>query len=180
MKYHFETVERVLSLTQSTPLGLTQTEADRRLERNGKNKLNEAKSKSFLRRFAQQLADPMIIILIAAAVISAATTLYEGHLAGKTSFPTDTVIILAVVLINSVLGVLQESKAEKAIDALKEMSAACAKVLRDGKTVTVKSEDLVKLTGVFFISFALCPQVFAVCRAFGHNLTQTATVIYIM
>ncbi len=143
MKYHFETVERVLSLTQSTPLGLTQTEAERRLERNGKNKLNEAKSKSFLRRFAQQLADPMIIILIAAAVISAATTLYEGHLAGKTSFPTDTVIILAVVLINSVLGVLQESKAEKAIDALKEMSAACAKVLRDGKTVTVKSEDLV-------------------------------------
>ena len=62
MKYHFETVERVLSLTQSTPLGLTQTEAERRLERNGKNKLNEAKSKSFLRRFAQQLADPMIIM----------------------------------------------------------------------------------------------------------------------
>ena len=113
------------------------------LDRNGKNRLAEAKSKSFLRRFAEQLADPMIIILIVAAVISAATTIYEGYLAGKMSFPTDTVIILAVVLINSILGVLQESKAEKAIDALKEMSAATTKVLRDGKTVSVKSEDLV-------------------------------------
>lgn len=143
MKYHFETAKRALELTRSTPDGITQSEAELRLERNGKNRLAEAKSKSFLRRFAEQLADPMIIILIVAAVISAATTIYEGHLAGKTSFPTDTVIILAVVLINSILGVLQESKAEKAIDALKEMSAATTKVLRDGKTVSVKSEDLV-------------------------------------
>lgn len=143
MKYHFETAKRALELTRSTPDGITQSEAELRLERNGKNRLAEAKSKSFLRRFAEQLADPMIIILIVAAVISAATTIYEGYLAGKMSFPTDTVIILAVVLINSILGVLQESKAEKAIDALKEMSAATTKVLRDGKTVSVKSEDLV-------------------------------------
>ena len=143
MKYHFETTKRTLELVRSTPHGITQAEAEQRLEQNGKNKLNEAKSKSFLRRFAEQLADPMIIILIAAAVISAGATIYEGHVAGKTSFPTDTVIILAVVLINSVLGVLQESKAEKAIDALKEMSAATTKVLRNGKLVSVKSEDLV-------------------------------------
>ncbi len=143
MKYHFETTKRTLELVRSTPHGITQTEAEQRLEKNGKNKLSEAKSKSFLRRFAEQLADPMIIILIAAAVISAGATIYEGYVAGKTSFPTDTAIILAVVLINSVLGVLQESKAEKAIDALKEMSAATTKVLRDGKLVSVRSEDLV-------------------------------------
>lgn len=161
MKYHFETVERVLSLTQSTPLGLTQTEADRRLERNGKNKLNEAKSKSFLRRFAQQLADPMIIILIVAAVISAATTLYEGHLAGKASFPTDTVIILAVVLINSVLGVLQESKAEKAIDALKEMSAAWAKISLS-KSTRVRLPSALTVGGGFLYFFRTVPA--GLCR----------------
>lgn len=143
MKYFYETVKRTLELTQSSADGLGQSEAELRLSRNGKNKLAEAKSKSFLRRFAEQLSDPMIIILIVAAVISAATAMYEGYVSGKAAFPTDTVIILAVVLINSLLGVLQESKAEKAIDALKEMSAAVTKVLRDGKTVTVKSEDLV-------------------------------------
>ena len=84
----------------------------------------------------------MIIILIVAAVISAVTTVYEGKVSGSPSFPTDTVIILAVVLINAVLGVLQESKAEKAIEALQEMSAATSKVIREGRIMTVKSEDL--------------------------------------
>lgn len=143
MKYYYETAQRAIELTRSSPDGLTDDEARLRLEKNGKNKLTEAKSKSFIRRFAEQLADPMIIILIAAAIISAATTVYESRTTGKTSFPTDTLIILIVVLINAVLGVLQESKAEKAIEALKEMSAATTKVLRNGKTVTVKSEELV-------------------------------------
>lgn len=143
MKYYFETAKRALELTRSTADGLSESEARVRLERNGKNKLVEAKSKSFLRRFAEQLADPMIIILIVAAVISAATTVYENRSTGSVSFPTDTVIILAVVLINAILGVLQESKAEKAIEALKEMSAATTRVLRDGRTETVRSEDLV-------------------------------------
>ena len=84
-----------------------------------------------------QLADPMIIILIVAAAISGVTSFYSGE-----SF-ADVIIILAVVIINAVLGILQESKAEKAIEALQEMSAATSKVLRDGKLISVRSEELV-------------------------------------
>ena len=142
MKYYLEDVREVFKRTESSENGLSQSEAERRLEKYGKNKLAQAKQKSLVRRFFEQLADPMIIILIVAAVISAVTTVYEGKVSGSPSFPTDTVIILAVVLINAVLGVLQESKAEKAIEALQEMSAATSKVIREGKIMTVKSEDL--------------------------------------
>ena len=142
MKYYLEDVREVFKRTESSENGLSQSEAERRLEKYGKNKLAQAKQKSLVRRFFEQLADPMIIILIVAAVISAVTTVYEGKVSGSPSFPTDTVIILAVVLINAMLGVLQESKAEKAIEALQEMSAATSKVIREGKIMTVKSEDL--------------------------------------
>ena len=80
-----------------------------------------------IRRFLEQLADPMILILIAAAVISGILAFVEGG-----GF-ADVIIILAVVIINAILGVYQESKAEKAIEALQEMSAATSKVLRDGQ-----------------------------------------------
>jgi Ca2+-transporting ATPase len=107
------------------------------LAKNGKNKLAEAKKDSLFKRFMSQMADPMIIILIVAAAISGVTAFYSGE-----SF-ADVIIILAVVIINAVLGVYQESKAEKAIEALQEMSAATSKVLRDGKVQIVHSEDLV-------------------------------------
>ena len=94
MKYYLEDVREVFKRTESSENGLSQSEAERRLEKYGKNKLAQAKQKSLVRRFFEQLADPMIIILIVAAVISAATTIYEGYLAGKMSFPTDTVITL--------------------------------------------------------------------------------------
>ena len=83
------------------------------------------------------MADPMILVLLAAAAISGVLAVIENE-----SF-ADVIIILAVVIINAVLGVYQESKAEKAIEALQEMAAATSKVLRDGKIVTVRSEDLV-------------------------------------
>ena len=142
MKFYLEDVSEVFSKTGSSEQGLSESEAKSRLEKNGKNKLAQAKSKSLVKRFFEQLSDPMIIILIVAAVISAVSTVYEGKMTGATAFPTDTVIILVVVLINAVLGVLQESKAEKAIEALQEMSAATSKVIRDGRIMTVKSEDL--------------------------------------
>lgn len=88
-------------------------------------------------RFLAQLADPMIIILIAAAVISGVISAVNKEV------PTDVFIIMFVVILNAVLGVVQESKAEKAIEALKEMTAATSKVLRDGKQISVKSEELV-------------------------------------
>ncbi len=137
MKFYNETVENTLKETESRREGLTSAEAAKRLEKNGKNKLDEAKKESFFIRFLKQLADPMIIILIIAAVVSGVIAAIE-----KESF-TDVIIILAVVLFNALLGIYQESKAEKAIEALQEMAAATSKVLRDGKVLTVRSEELV-------------------------------------
>lgn len=137
MRYYCENQERVLEALGSSEKGLSSAEAVSRLEKNGKNKLEAKKGKSLLVRFLEQLADPMIIILLAAAVVSGALAIAEGE-----GF-ADVIIILAVVLINAVLGVYQESKAEKAIEALQEMSAATSKVLRDGKVQIIHSEDLV-------------------------------------
>ncbi len=137
MKEYLQTTDAVLDKVGSSGTGLTGAEAAARLEKNGKNKLAEGKRESVILRFLKQLVEPMTIILLVAAAISAVLAVYEG------SFPSDVVIIMAVVVINAVLGVVQESKAEEAIAALQEMSAATSKVLRDGKQVSVHSEDLV-------------------------------------
>ena len=143
MKHYLHSVDEVFTHVASSEAGLTEQEAQARLEKNGKNKLAEAKKDSIFKKFFDQMKDPMIIILIIAAAISAVTEYIEASSAGHSFFPTDTLIILAVVIINAVLGVMQESKAEKAVEALQKMSAATTKTLRDGKIVTVKSEDLV-------------------------------------
>ena len=137
MKFYCESKENVLKELGAAESGLSSAEAAKRLEENGKNKLAAAKGKSLIRRFLEQLADPMIIILLVAAVISGVLAVIENE-----SF-ADVIIILAVVVVNAVLGVYQESKAEKAIEALQEMSAATSKVMRDGKVQVVHSEDLV-------------------------------------
>ena len=137
MKEYLSSIEEVLKAQNATPEGLTSAEAAKRLEQFGHNKLKEGKKDSLLKRFLDELADPMIIILIVAAVISGITAYYEGE-----SF-TDVIIIMAVVIINAVLGVVQESKAEAAIAALQEIAAATSKVVRDGKIVTLKSEEIV-------------------------------------
>ncbi len=142
MKHYLETTDAVLTEVSSAPDGLSSAEAERRLSENGKNKLAEGKKESLIHRFLKQLCEPMTIILLVAAAISAGVEIYNGLQHGF-EFPADVVIILAVVLINAVLGVLQESKAEKAIEALQEIAAATSKVIRDGKQITVHSEDLV-------------------------------------
>ena len=142
MKFYCSSTKDVMQHVQSTENGLTASEAQARLERNGKNKLAEGKKESLIHRFFKQLAEPMTIILIVAAAISAGLEIYEGLQHGF-EFPADVVIILAVVLINAILGVFQESKAEQAIEALQQIAAATSKVIRDGKQITVKSEDLV-------------------------------------
>ncbi|MBQ9746300.1 MAG: HAD-IC family P-type ATPase, partial [Clostridia bacterium] len=141
MKFYCEDIETVLKSTNSSAEGLTSAEAEKRLSENGKNKLKEGKKDSLLVRFLKQLADPMIIILLVAAVVSGVLEVM-AHGLSLDAF-TDSLIILAVVIFNAVLGVYQESKAEKAIEALQEMAAATSKVIRDGKLVHVKSEDLV-------------------------------------
>ncbi|HZK22076.1 MAG TPA: cation-transporting P-type ATPase, partial [Oscillospiraceae bacterium] len=136
MKYYLEEISAVFKSVKSTENGLSSAEAEKRLLQNGKNKLAEGKKDSLFKRFVAQLSDPMIIILIVAAVISAVTEFYSISGTGARFFPTDTLIIAIVVVINSVLGVFQESKAEKAIEALQEMSAATTKVIRDCNIVT--------------------------------------------
>ncbi|MGX8728543.1 MAG: HAD-IC family P-type ATPase, partial [Lachnospiraceae bacterium] len=136
-RYYDEEAGSVLRSLGSTTEGLSANEASRRLSENGKNKLEEAKGKSLIRRFFEQMLDPMILILIAAAGVSAVLAVIEGE-----GF-TDVIIILAVVIVNAILGVYQENKAEKAIEALQQMSAATSRVLRGGQAVTVHSEDLV-------------------------------------
>ena len=137
MKHYCEDILSVLAEVKGSAEGLSSKEANDRLLVNGKNKLAEGKKDSLLKRFINQLMDPMILILLAAAAISGVLAVVEGE-----SF-ADVIIILAVVIINAVLGVYQESKAEKAIEALQEMSAATSKVLRDGQIQIVHSEDLV-------------------------------------
>ena len=137
MRYYCEETEATLNELSTTAEGLSAEEAARRLEANGKNRLADAPGKSLIRRFFEQMADPMIIILLVAALISGVLAVVENE-----SF-ADVIIILAVVIVNAVLGVYQENKAEKAIEALQEMSAATSKVLRDGKICIVRSEELV-------------------------------------
>ncbi len=143
MKHYLSNADDVIQAVDGSKDGLSAANAQERLERNGKNKLMEAKKESLIHRFFKQLCEPMTIILLVAAAISAGVEIYEGVHSGHMGFPSDVVIILAVVLINAILGVFQESKAEKAIEALQEMSKAQSKVIRDGKQITVSSEDLV-------------------------------------
>ena len=132
MKHYFEQPETVLQAQGSGTDGLSSSVTEERLLQNGKNKLAEAKHKSIFVRFFEQIKDPMIIVLIAAAIISGAF----GEIA-------DMAIILVVVVLNSVLGVFQESKAEKAIEALQKMSAPHTRVRRDGTVCVINSEDVV-------------------------------------
>ena len=131
------TTEETLSAQGVTRQGLTEQEARARLEKHGPNRLQEAKKITNFQRFLQQLKDPMLLILLAAAAVSAVTSILSNESL------TEVFIILVVVLLNAVLGVVQESKAEAAIEALQTMTAATSKVLRDGKLVVLPSAELV-------------------------------------
>ena len=137
-EYLQESAQVIKDVASDDTYGLAADEAAARLEKNGPNKLKEAKKDPLWKRFFAQMADPMIIMLIVAAVISALTSMAQG----EADF-ADVIIICFVVVVNAVLGVVQESKAEEALAALQEMSAAQSKVVRGGKVVTVPSSELV-------------------------------------
>ena len=138
MKPYLEERETVLAEAGSSPEGLAEEEAAARLAKNGPNKLKEAKKDSVFVKFLGELKDPMTIVLIIAAVVSAATALYAGESL------TDAAIILVVVLVNACLGVYQESKAEAAIEALQQVAAATAKVIRGGHQKTIRADEVVR------------------------------------
>lgn len=137
MKFYNQPLSDVYSHLNSSENGLTSSQAQAVLDKNGPNKLDEAEKITLLQRFITQLKDPMIIILLVAAAVSAVTAFYSGESLA------DVFIILAVVLLNAVMGVYQESKAEKAIEALSKMTAATSKVIRDGKQIVIESTQLV-------------------------------------
>ncbi len=132
MKHYFEEIETILSSQQTTRHGLSTSQAAQRLEEFGKNRLKEAKKKSIVSKLMAQMTDPMILILIAAGIVSGVV----GEIA-------DTIIIMTVVVLNSILGVVQEGKAEKAIEALQKLSSPFSKVKRNGQVIQIKSEELV-------------------------------------
>ena len=137
-KIYTQTAEEVLHDLDVSTEGLTTEQAQERLAKYGPNKLKEAEKPTLLQRFLTQLKDPMLIILLIAAAVSAVT----GMLAGESEW-AEVIIILAVVLLNAILGVIQESKAEAAIEALQTMTAATCKVMRNGKMVVLHSDELV-------------------------------------
>ena len=135
---YLEEKEAVLAETGSSMKGLSEEEAAERLAKDGPNKLKEGEKVSLLRRFLGELKDPMTIVLIVAALVSAVTAVYAGESL------TDAAIILAVVMINACLGVYQENKAEAAIEALQQVAAATAKVIRGGHQKTVRADQVVR------------------------------------
>lgn len=142
MKHYLCDAEEVLKEVGASPDGLSAEEAASRLEKNGRNKLAEGKKTSMFKRFLLQLVNPMIIVLLAAAAVNLATVIIDRVRGGNESF-AEFIIIVAVVLLNAILGVVQEGRAEHAIEALKEMTASTCKVIRGGQLLAVKSEEIV-------------------------------------
>ena len=118
--------------------GLTSSEVKERQQLNGKNKIKDKPKETFIMKFIKQFNDFIIIILIIASIVSAAISYFQGE-----NDYIDSIIIIAIVILNALMGVIQESKAEKSIEALQEMTPPKAKVIRDGKTYEINAEDLV-------------------------------------
>ncbi len=138
-QFYTSEVEEVLAEVQSTAKGLTSAEAKARLEKNGKNALDEAKKRPMILRFFDQFKDLMIIVLLVAALVSAALSIYQGEY----SELIDSGLILLIVVVNAIIGLVQEGKAEKSLEALKNMNKPFAKVIRDGNLEKIASEELV-------------------------------------
>ena len=142
---NFETLsakETILKLETNEEKGLTSLEAQKRLEKYGPNKLEEKKKKSIIRIFLEQLMDPMIYVLFAAVLVTLLISIVNT-VQDKEADWADIIIILVVIILNAVIGTIQEKKAQNSLDALKKMSSPESTVIRDGKRIKIKSEFLV-------------------------------------
>ena len=140
MQFYWEKIDSVIDELKTDKVsGLSQSEAEKRIGQYGENRLKEKKKKSAFMRFLDQLKDVMILILLAAAVVSFVIAIVEKD-PGELFEP---ILILLIVILNAIMGVFQESKAEKALDALKSMSAPHARVIRDGEEKVIESALLV-------------------------------------
>ena len=138
-QFYTSEVEEVLQEVKSTPSGLTSSEAKARLEANGKNALDEAKKRPMILRFLDQFKDLMIIVLLVAALVSGVLSIIEKNYGDL----IDSGLILLIVVVNAIIGLVQEGKAEKSLEALKNMNKPFAKVIREGNLEKISSEELV-------------------------------------
>ena len=143
MEFYLEDREQVLRELGSSEAGLSAAEAAERLRRNGKNLLKKEEPRPLWRKFLDSVTDPMILMLLAAALVQVIVTILETRGSFTLGSFTDVFVILAVVILNAIMSLVQENKAEAAMSALMEMTAETSRVLRDGECVVVKSEDLV-------------------------------------
>lgn len=134
----FNVGEVARKLRTNISRGLSKEEAEERHNKHGPNKLDEQKKENLLIRFIKQFQDFMIIILLIAAVVSAGISFIQGE-----NDYIDSIIIIAIVVLNAIMGLVQEAKAEKSLEALKDMSAPVAKVRRDGRILTIKGTEVV-------------------------------------
>lgn len=161
-----ETCER---LKTNSVNGLTKDEAEERIKEYGENKLTEKKKESILVKFLKQFNDFMIIILIIAAAISAVMSYVEGS-----NDYLDSVIIIFIVVLNAIMGVIQEAKAEKSLDALKKMSAPTAKVKRDGIIQTIPSEEVVPGDLIIIETGSYIPADARIVKSYNLKVEESA------
>lgn len=138
MWHTLSTKEVEKKISTNIEYGLREKEVNERKEKYGKNQLEEKKKESIFIKFIKQFNDFMIIILICASIISAIVTKFEGS-----NDYFDSIIIIAIVVFNAIMGLIQEAKAEKSLEALKKMSAPTCKVKRNGQILTINGEDIV-------------------------------------
>lgn len=137
--FHNQEIKKVYKYTNSSAKGLTSSEAAERLAQNRPNALKGTKEPGIIKRFFMQMKDLMIIVLLAAAVISGIIAIIDKDYTGL----VDSAIILFIVILNSVIGTIQEYKADKSMKALANMNKPFTKVIRDGETIKIRSEDVV-------------------------------------
>ncbi|MBR5423949.1 MAG: HAD-IC family P-type ATPase, partial [Clostridia bacterium] len=174
MKFYLEDTNAVLNEVRSTENGLSSAEAEKRLAENGKNKLKEAEKDSLFKKILSALGDPMIIMLLVAALIQAVVAVIEAGGKPKLTDFADVLIILVVVIINTIMSLVQESKAEAAMEALMQMTAATSHVIRDGKITTVKSEDLVVGDVVVFEAGDAVPADCRILESYSMKVEEAA------
>ena len=176
MVFHNSKTEEVIAELDTSVNGLTESEARKRLEANGKNELAGKKKKSLIRKFLEQFKDVMIIMLICAAFVSAGVAIYQYKTGASDNLMEliDSGIILIIVVFNAVMGLVQESKAEAAIEALKNMNKPYCKVKRDGTLVKIKSEELVLGDVVILEAGDIVPADLRLTEAVSLQISEAA------
>ena len=174
MKYYLEGSEKVLRELDTSEQGLSSEEAAARLQQNGKNVLIEEEKRSVWRKFLDSITDPMILMLLAAALIQVVVTILETHGDFTIGSFTDVFVILAVVIINAVMSIVQENKSEAAMEALQQMTAETSRVVRDGELISVRSEDLVVGDIVRFEAGDIVPADCRVLESYSLKAEESA------